>query len=87
MRVCARCADSDARPMMRACSTLLSACTCSPRNRSIRAAGHYTGLFPIDDNASWEKNAASVKQLHRLRERLRVLEQVLAQTNKNISAP
>ncbi len=55
--------------------------------RSIRQPGHYTGLFPIDDNASWEKNAASVKQLHRLRERLRVLEQVLAQTNKNISAP
>ena len=55
--------------------------------RSIRTAGHYTGLFPIDDNASWEKNAASVKQLHRLRERLRALEQVLAQTTKGNSAP
>jgi UDP-3-O-[3-hydroxymyristoyl] glucosamine N-acyltransferase len=55
--------------------------------RSIRAPGHYTGMFPIDDNASWEKNAASVKQLHRLRERLRALEQVLAQTNKDTPAP
>ncbi len=55
--------------------------------RSIRTPGHYTGMFPIDDNATWEKNAASVKQLHRLRERLRALEQVLAQTNKNIPAP
>ena len=55
--------------------------------RSIRVPGHYTGMFPIDDNARWEKNAASVKQLHRLRERLRALEQVLAQTNKNIPAP
>ena len=55
--------------------------------RSIRVPGHYTGIFPIDDNARWEKNAASVKQLHRLRERLRALEQVLAQTNKNIPAP
>ncbi|MDP3606630.1 MAG: UDP-3-O-(3-hydroxymyristoyl)glucosamine N-acyltransferase [Polaromonas sp.] len=43
--------------------------------RSIRKPGHYTGLFPIDDNASWEKNAATLKQLHGLRERLKVLEQ------------
>ena len=42
--------------------------------RSIRQPGHYTGLFPIDDNAAWEKNAASLKQLNRLRERLRSLE-------------
>jgi UDP-3-O-[3-hydroxymyristoyl] glucosamine N-acyltransferase len=31
--------------------------------RSIRKPGHYTGMFPIDDNAAWEKNAAVVKQL------------------------
>ncbi len=43
--------------------------------RSIAKPGHYTGLFPIDDNAQWEKNAATLKQLHRLRERLKVLEQ------------
>ncbi len=43
--------------------------------RSIRKPGHYTGMFPLDDNASWEKNAASLKQLHQLRERLRALEQ------------
>jgi UDP-3-O-[3-hydroxymyristoyl] glucosamine N-acyltransferase len=42
--------------------------------RSILKPGHYTGMFPIDDNASWEKNAASLKQLHRLRDRLRALE-------------
>jgi len=55
--------------------------------RSIRVPGHYTGMFPIDDNATWEKNAASVKQLHRLRERLRAVEQVLAQTTKDLPAP
>jgi UDP-3-O-[3-hydroxymyristoyl] glucosamine N-acyltransferase len=55
--------------------------------RSIRAPGHYTGMFPIDDNASWEKNAASVKQLHRLRERLRALEQAMAKTTKELPAP
>ncbi len=46
--------------------------------RSIHAPGHYTGFFPIDENASWEKNAASLKQLHRLRDRVRVLEAKLA---------
>lgn len=42
--------------------------------RSILKPGHYTGLFPIDDNAQWEKNAAALKRLHGLRERLRALE-------------
>jgi UDP-3-O-[3-hydroxymyristoyl] glucosamine N-acyltransferase len=45
--------------------------------RSIRKPGHYTGMFPIDDNATWEKNAASLKQLHSLRDRIRVLENQL----------
>ncbi len=45
--------------------------------RSIRKPGHYTGMFPIDDNAAWEKNAASLKQLHSLRERIRALEEKL----------
>jgi len=42
--------------------------------RSILKPGHYTGIFPIDDNAAWEKNAASLKQLHKLRERVKALE-------------
>ncbi len=45
--------------------------------RSIRKAGHYTGMFPLDDNAAWEKNAASLKQLHSLRDRIRALEDKL----------
>jgi UDP-3-O-[3-hydroxymyristoyl] glucosamine N-acyltransferase len=45
--------------------------------RSIQRPGHYTGMFPIDENAVWEKNAASLKQLHRLRERIRALEDQL----------
>jgi UDP-3-O-[3-hydroxymyristoyl] glucosamine N-acyltransferase len=43
--------------------------------RSLRKPGHYTGMFPIDDNVAWEKNAASLKQLNSLRERVRALEQ------------
>ena len=42
--------------------------------RSISKPGQYTGLFPIDENAAWEKNAASLKQLHKLRDRLKALE-------------
>ncbi len=43
-------------------------------SRSITKAGQYSGMFPFDDNASWEKNAATLRQLHALRERLRALE-------------
>ncbi|MDO8248623.1 MAG: UDP-3-O-(3-hydroxymyristoyl)glucosamine N-acyltransferase [Rhodoferax sp.] len=45
--------------------------------RSIRKPGHYTGIYPIEDNAAWEKNAASLKQLHSLRDRIRSLENKL----------
>ena len=45
--------------------------------RSIHKAGNYTGMFPIDDNAAWEKNAASLKQLHSLRDRIRAIEQTI----------
>jgi UDP-3-O-[3-hydroxymyristoyl] glucosamine N-acyltransferase len=43
-------------------------------SRSIHKAGHYSGMFPFDDNASWEKNAATLRQLHTLRDRIRALE-------------
>jgi UDP-3-O-[3-hydroxymyristoyl] glucosamine N-acyltransferase len=42
--------------------------------RSISQPGLYSGVFPFDENAAWEKNAATLRQLHRLRERLRALE-------------
>jgi len=41
---------------------------------SITKPGQYSGVFPIDENASWEKNAATLRQLHTLRARLRALE-------------
>ena len=43
-------------------------------SRSIHKPGQYSGMFPFDDNASWEKNAATLRQLHTLRDRLRALE-------------
>jgi UDP-3-O-[3-hydroxymyristoyl] glucosamine N-acyltransferase len=47
-------------------------------SRSLREPGQYSGMFPIDDNASWEKNAATLRHLHALRDRLRALEKKLA---------
>ena len=51
--------------------------------RSIHKPGQYTGMFPIDDNAAWEKNAATLKQLHALRERLKALEKTAVQDKKS----
>jgi UDP-3-O-[3-hydroxymyristoyl] glucosamine N-acyltransferase len=42
--------------------------------RSITEPGVYTGMFPIDTNKAWEKNAVTLRQLHGLRERVRELE-------------
>lgn len=47
--------------------------------RSIAKAGNYTGFFPIDDNVAWEKNSATLKQLHSLRNRLKHLEKYLVE--------
>lgn len=49
--------------------------------RSLLRPGQYTGFFPIDANADWEKNAVTLKQLNRLRERVRDLENILKSTN------
>ena len=50
-------------------------------SHSIRKAGHYTGVFPIDDNAAWEKNAATLRNLYRLRERVKALEKAALDKN------
>ena len=49
--------------------------------RSVLQPGQYTGMFPLDSNVNWEKNAASLKQLSRLRERIKALEAEI-QNNK-----
>ncbi len=42
--------------------------------KSILKPGRYTGMFPVDENAAWERNAATLKQLHSLRDRIKTLE-------------
>ena len=44
--------------------------------RSIKKPGFYSGVFPLQDNADWERVAASLKQLPMLRQRLRELERM-----------
>jgi UDP-3-O-[3-hydroxymyristoyl] glucosamine N-acyltransferase len=42
--------------------------------RSIHKPGSYGGMFPFDENGLWDKNAATLRQLHALRGRIRALE-------------
>lgn len=56
-------------------------------SRSLDKPGWYSGSWPLDDNASWEKNAATARQLYKLRDRVRTLEKTLAQTSAPAAAP
>jgi UDP-3-O-[3-hydroxymyristoyl] glucosamine N-acyltransferase len=40
----------------------------------IHKPGTYTGVFPIDDNASWARNAVIIRRLAELFDRVRELE-------------
>ena len=42
--------------------------------RSIGEPGVYSGPYPFEENSSWQKNAATLRQLSTLRERVRALE-------------
>lgn len=51
--------------------------------RSISKPGVYTGYFPLDENRAFQKNAATLGQLHTLRERVRALERAAARDDNN----
>ncbi|HMS26502.1 MAG TPA: UDP-3-O-(3-hydroxymyristoyl)glucosamine N-acyltransferase [Burkholderiaceae bacterium] len=44
---------------------------------NIHKPGIYSGLYPLDEHKEWSKNAAALKQLATLRERIRELEKSL----------
>jgi UDP-3-O-[3-hydroxymyristoyl] glucosamine N-acyltransferase len=50
-------------------------------SRTIGEAGFYTGFFPLMKNRDWERNAATLRHLDELRERVRKLEARLRGTN------
>jgi len=43
-------------------------------SHSILKPGTYSGVFPIDNNSNWQKNAATLRQLFSLRERIKFVE-------------
>ncbi len=47
-------------------------------SRSIRKRGHYTGAFPLDTHQNWTENAATLRHLAQLRDRIRHLEDMVA---------
>jgi UDP-3-O-[3-hydroxymyristoyl] glucosamine N-acyltransferase len=47
--------------------------------KSIAKPGNYTGVFPLEENSAWERNAATLKQLYSLRERIKTLEKEIKQ--------
>ncbi len=51
--------------------------TCTFISHSIKKPGNYSGAYPFEENASWEKNAATLRQLYLLRQRVRALEKKL----------
>ena len=50
--------------------------------RSLPKAGFYTGIFPLQENEQWEKNAATFRQLYALRERVKSLNKRWLGTSK-----
>lgn len=50
--------------------------------KSITEPGTYTGAYPFESNRDWRKNAASLRNLGELTERVRALEQALSLRKK-----
>lgn len=46
-------------------------------SKSISKAGRYTGYFPFDEHRAWERNAAMIRQLADLRQRIKAIERSL----------
>ena len=48
-------------------------------SHSVHKPGFYSGIFPMMDNAAWEKSAVVVRHLPDMRRRLRALERMVAE--------
>lgn len=51
--------------------------------KSIRKAGHYTSVFPLDEHDEWIRNAAHIRRLSHLAERVSELEKKLKENDAN----
>jgi UDP-3-O-[3-hydroxymyristoyl] glucosamine N-acyltransferase len=50
--------------------------------KSLRKAGQYTSIFPLEAHDAWLQNAAQIKRLAKLAERVAELEKKLEQMEK-----
>ena len=55
-------------------------------SHSVHKPGFYSGIFPMMDNAAWEKSAVVVRHLPDLRRRVRALERTVAETASTAGA-
>lgn len=51
--------------------------------KSITRPGVYSGIIPFGEAGAWRKNAALLKHLSSMRDRIRELEKIVSQLNKN----
>jgi UDP-3-O-[3-hydroxymyristoyl] glucosamine N-acyltransferase len=51
--------------------------------KSIEKSGTYTGAYPFEENRAWRRNAAQLRHLNELAERVRALEKQLAQHERS----
>jgi UDP-3-O-[3-hydroxymyristoyl] glucosamine N-acyltransferase len=55
--------------------------------KSIREPGTYSGVYPLAPNREWLKNAAHIRHLDRMDERIRALEKQLAAREEGAARP
>ena len=49
--------------------------------KNITKAGQYTSVFPLEEHSHWLHNAAQIRHLAKLAERVSELEKILKKTN------
>jgi UDP-3-O-[3-hydroxymyristoyl] glucosamine N-acyltransferase len=57
--------------------------SCTLVTKTISKSGFYSGVYPIQENADWEKNAVALKRLNALRVQVRELEQRLSSSTNS----
>ncbi len=56
-------------------------------SHSIKESGHYASIFPLQKHNDWVKNAVHIRHLHEMNQKIKELEQQLAQLTSHLSNP
>lgn len=54
-------------------------------SRSLTEPGRYTGVYPFEPHAKWEQNAATLRQLKKMRDRIKSLEKELTAVQTSVA--